>query len=191
MARKEIIKKPLIKKKRKWYKILGSQEFNNPEIGETLSSDPNLILKKTTQVYLNTLTNDPKNQNIKIIFSVNKIENDIAYSELIRYELVQAFIRRVVRRDRNKIDDSFIAETKDNLKVRIKPIVMTKNQTKGIIVTKIRKEIRDNLLKNIKTLDLKELFMNTINHSLQNSLRESIKKIYPIASCEVRILEKL
>ena len=161
MARKEIIKKPLIKKKRKWYKILGSQEFNNPEIGETLSSDPNLILKKTTQVYLNTLTNDPKNQNIKIIFSVNKIENDIAYSELIRYELVQAFIRRVVRRDRNKIDDSFIAETKDNLKVRIKPIVMTKNQTKGIIVTKIRKEIRDNLLKNIKTLDLKELFMNT------------------------------
>lgn len=191
MAKKEIIKKPLIKKKRKWYKILGSQEFNRPEIGETLSSNPNLILNKRTQVYLNSLTNDPKNQNIKLIFSVNKIENDIAYSELVRYELVPAFIRRVVKRDRDKIDDSFIAETKDNLKVRIKPIVMTRNVAKGIIVTKLRKEIRENLLRNIKTFDYSELLMNTINHSIQNSLRDSIKKIYPIASCEIRILEKL
>ena len=191
MAKKEIVKKPLIKKKRKWYKILASQEFNRPEIGETLSSDPNLILKKTTQVYLNSLTNDPKNQNIILIFSVNKIENDFAYTELVRYELVPAFIRRVVKRDRNKIDESFVAETKDDLKVRIKPIVMTKSEAKGIIVTKLRKEIRENLIRNIKLLDCSELFMNTINRSLQNSLRDSIKKIYPIANCEIRILEKL
>lgn len=191
MGKKEIIKKPLIKKKRKWYKILAAQEFNRSEIGETLSSDSNLILNKKIQVYLNTLTNDPKNQNIKITFSVSKIENDIAYSELVKYELIPAFIRRVVKRDRNKIDDSFLAETKDDKKVRIKPIVMTKSEAKGIIVTKLRNEIRSNLIKDIKKFDYSELFMNIINRSLQNSLKDRIKKTYPIANCEVRILEKL
>ena len=191
MGKKEIIKKPLIKKKRKWYILLASKEFNSVEIGDTLSSDPSLLINRTVEVNLAFLTNDMKKQNMRVTFKVTKLEEDGAHTELVKYELITAFLKRLVKRDRSKIEDSFLAKTKDDINVRIKPIIVTKNETNGIIESKLRNEVRDFLIKAIKTVDYNELFMNIINHGLQNSLRDNIKKIYPIASSEIRILEKL
>lgn len=191
MGKKEIIKKPLIKKKRKWYILLASKEFNNVEIGDTLSSDPGLLINRTVEVNLAFLTNDMKKQNMRVTFKVTKLEEDGAHTELVKYELITAFLKRLVKRDRSKIEDSFLAQTKDSINVRIKPLIVTKNETNGIIESKLRNEIRDFLIKSIKTIDYNELFMSIINHGLQNSLRDNIKKIYPIASSEIRILEKL
>lgn len=191
MGKKEIIKKPLIKKKRKWYILLASKEFNSVEIGDTLSSDPGLLINRTVEVNLAFLTNDMKKQNMRVTFKVTKLEEDGAHTELVKYELITAFLKRLVKRDRSKIEDSFLAKTKDDINVRIKPLIVTKNETNGIIESKLRNEIRDFLIKSIKTIDYNELFMSIINHGLQNSLRDNIKKIYPIASSEIRILEKL
>jgi len=191
MGKKEIIKKPLIKKKRKWYILLASKEFNSVEIGDTLSSDPSLLINRTVEVNLAFLTNDMKKQNMRVTFKVTKLEEDGAHTELVKYELITAFLKRLVKRDRSKIEDSFLAQTKDDINVRIKPLIVTKNETNGIIESKLRNEIRDFLIKSIKTVDYNELFMNIINHGLQNSLRDNIKKIYPIASSEIRILERL
>jgi|SRR3989344_122843 len=191
MAKKEIIKKPLIKKKKKWYKIFASKEFNRQEIGQSPVSDTNLLIKKQISTNLVALTNDPKKQNIKVVFSVDKVEEDGAYTDLVKYELISAYVKRIVKRDKTKIEDSFIAITKDEKKVRIKPIVITKNKTKGQIASRLRNELRQYLLKHINTLSMEELFQSCINHTLQNSIRENIKKIYPINSSEIRILEKL
>ena len=97
--------------------------------------------------------------------------------------------------NKKKSDTPFIewnsSITKDEKKVRIKPIVITKNKTKGQIASRLRNELRQYLLKHINTLSMEELFQSCINHTLQNSIRENIKKIYPINSSEIRILEKL
>ena len=77
MGKKEIIKKPLIKKKRKWYILLASKEFNSVEIGDTLSSDPSLLINRTVEVNLAFLTNDMKKQNMRVTFKVTKLEEEI------------------------------------------------------------------------------------------------------------------
>jgi len=187
MAETEILKK----KKKKWYGILASPEFNNIEIGETLADSEESLIGRSLEVNLANITNDPKSQNIKIKFKINQVKGNEAYTEVYRYELSSTYIKRVVKPTKNKVDDSILFATKDNIKIRIKPLFLTKALVKKSILTMLRIKSREYLQNYFKENEYKKLIQDLVSHNIQKDLKNILKKIYPLNTAEIRLMQRL
>lgn len=181
----------LKKKRKKWFGILASDEFNNVKVGETLASEPSELIGRRVSLNLMALTNDPKKQSYNVLFVVKELKDEDGLTELIRYSMVIAHARRLVRKGISKIEDSFVVETKNNVKYKIKPFLILRFKTQHKVQTSIRKMIREHLTNLFKDIESKDVFMSAISNKIQMDLKSTLRKIYPVNICEIRILERL
>ena len=187
----QIKKEKIKKKKKKWYTVLSSAEFNKQVIAETISSDPKSLIGRTIKFSLMNLTREIKHQNIKIIFSINSVNENNALTEIVGYELVPSFIKRITRTGREKIDNVNTYETKNNIKLVLKLLIMTKSKTKRSILSNLRHKSKEFLTAKIQKQDYSELITSLITYTLQKELKSTLSKIYPVAVCDVRVLKKI
>ncbi len=191
MAEEKITKKEIKKKKKIWIKIIAPKEFNDVEIGESLVTDASDLLNRTVIANLMMLTGDMKKQNVKIKFIIKEVKEDTAIADIYGYQIVKSYARRIIGDIKSRIEDSFLCDTKDAVKLRIKPLVLTRYKTKGSILKIIRKNIKSILIDEIKKQDYKEIIDSLISYQLQKEMKNKLSKIYPISFFEIRILEKL
>lgn len=173
-------------KKKGWYQIIAPKAFNNALLGETFVYDPNRMIGKTAILNLMGLTNDVKKQSINIKFAVNKVEDNKARTETIAYAMVSATVKRLVRRSCEKIELSFLCRTKDAVPLRVKPFLVTKTKTNNSTLKKLRRITVEFLTKKIELETYDDTLNSLVSHKLQNSLRDDLKKIYPLKTCEIR-----
>lgn len=173
-------------KKKQWYPIIAPKQFENAVIGETLVNEPGAMLGKTLSHSLMNLTNDMKRQNISIRFKVVEVEGDKAKTSIIGYEIIPSSVKRFVRRSSEKVDLSFNCETSDNVFLRVKPLIITKNDIKGSVAAKLRNNVVAFLIKTIKKMTYEEFINDLISHKIQSMMRETMTKIYPLKVCEIR-----
>lgn len=190
MAEKKAIAE-VRKAKKKWIEIVAPKEFNGAVIGETLCSELNSVIGKRLSVNLMQLSGDIKKQGINIKFKIDKISGNQALAEIMGYELSSSYLKRLTRRTKGKLEDSFLAESKDKVKFRIKPLMFAKNETKDSIMAHLRKEIRNFFIENSAKLDFSQVIYSVISNQFQKELKQSLKKIYPISISEVRVLERV
>ena len=119
-----------------------------------------------------------------------KIKNDKGElsSEPVSLELAGSYIRRMMRTGVDYIEDSFIVECKD-AKIQIKPFLLTRHKVSRAVRKALRNSARKNLEIYIKSRDSKELFDEIMLNKLQKTLSINLKKIYPLALCEVRVFK--
>ena len=172
-------------KKKKWYPLIAPRIFRNEVLGETFVYDENAMIEKTVTQNLMNLTGDVKKQNININFIVTKVEDGKAFTDIIGYQMIQASIKRLTRRNSEKIELSFTCQTADGKFIRIKPLIFAISSTKGSVSSRVRRTTVDFLTKTIKKLTYDNLINDLVNHKLQSSLRENIKKIYPVRVAEI------
>jgi ribosomal protein S3AE len=182
MAKAKVIKK-------EWYPILAPKIFQNAVLGETYVYEPEQIIGKGITKNLMSLTNDVKRQNININFEVADVKNGKAFTNIMGYYMVQSSIKRLVRRNIEKIDMSFSCKTSDNKNLQIKPLLITRAATTGSVATKIRKNAQDFLVKYISSISYDNFVNDLVTYKLQNSLRKEMNKIYPLRVCEIRSME--
>lgn len=182
------VKKTRIKKKR-WYQIIAPKLLRNAVLGEVFVADPNMVIGKIVKANLMGLTNNVKQQNINLKFKITSIQGDKAYSELIGFELVPTSVRRLVRKGIKRIDESFVCVTSDGKKIRIKPFLLIRITTRSSTMLALRKQTKDFLTNGIKKTSYENLISSLMSHRLQSSLRDHLKKIYPLRTCEIRKIE--
>lgn len=184
MAREEIKKK-----KKKWISIV-SREFNNMTIGESLVTEPSELIGKKIKVNLMSITNDPKKQSVNVVFKIREVKGEQVTAELIGYETNQAHVKRLVRKACAKIDDSFVLDGKDG-KYRVKPIIITRYKIQRGMITEMRRIMREVLGASFKDSEKWPIFLAAISNKMQMELKNSLKRISPIAISEIRVLEKV
>ena len=178
-----------VKGKKRWVQIIGPAFFNNALLGESYVSEPSLLIGKTVYAHLSYLTGDMRKQYTVLGFKVTSVKGSDAYADLISYSLVLAHVKRMVRPNKDKIDDSFTVETKDHLALRIKPVILTRNKAHNSLLTKIRKHVRDSFIALSRNHSFPELVDGLISGHISKELKQQINKIYPINTFEVRSLE--
>ncbi|MBU1205017.1 MAG: hypothetical protein KKE93_03865 [Nanoarchaeota archaeon] len=174
------------KLKKKWYQILAPKEFNEALIGETPSLDPRLLIDKVVTVNMMNLTRDIKKQNIIMRFKVTGLKENKAQTEVIGYQIIHTFIKRIIRRGRDNLHDSFVCKTSDEKNVRLKPLIITVNKTKGVVINSLMKALRTNLTEYVRKITYKELVNELVSHKLQSNLKNPLRKIYPLRSFEIK-----
>lgn len=177
------------KKGKKWYEIV-SKDFKNQILGETLTDIEKNLVGRKLDVDLLTLTNNPKKQNTRLVFKINNVVQDKANTEIQAYYLINSYVKKIMRKNINKVEDSFLVKTKDG-KVRIKPILLTKSKVSKSIAKSIRKEMKDYLIKESSKLNFSDFLQNVLYDRMQKNLRQKLNKIYPLVVCEFRRVERV
>jgi len=122
---------------------------------------------------------------LKVIKQEDNLEGDPT-----RIELAGSYIRRMIRKGSDYIEESFIVDCKD-AKATIKPYMITRNKISRAVRAEIRNEVRKYIESYAKARTIKELMSDIISNKIQKELSLKAKKIYPLALCEIRIFEIL
>ncbi len=173
-------------KKKSWYPIIAPKVLNNAVLGESVVSDVAVLNGKTVRLSLMTVLGDIKKQNNWVKLRVTGIREGKAQTRIISYEVSPSVIKRFVRRRRDKIDCSYLCVTRDGVQVRIKPFIVTRNNTSNSTLTDLRAKVKDYLLRAAANTPYDDLFNNIIRGRLQMDLKRTISKIYPIKKCDIR-----
>ena len=117
-----------------------------------------------------------------------KVEKNEAITIPKKIELMPYSLRRMVRKGTNYVEDSFSAENKDS-NLKIKPLLVTRRKVSRAIRKELRNKAREEIISYVKDKTSEELFDEILKSQLQKYLSLKLKKIYPLALCEIRILE--
>lgn len=130
------------------------------------------------------LTRSLKGKSIELILRVKREDNELI-GDPESLELVQSYIRKMMRKGTDYVEDSFLVECKD-AKVQIKPFMITRNKVSRSIRRELRDMAKKHLESHLKSRTAKEIFTDITTNKLQKELSLKLKKIYPLALCEIR-----
>ena len=99
--------------------------------------------------------------------------------------LAVSYIRRVMRKGTDYCEDSFETECRDSV-VRIKPFLVTRRRVSRAVLKALREEAKKELVNYAKTHTDNEMMSDIMTNKLQKQLSLKLKKIYPLALCEIR-----
>ncbi len=132
------------------------------------------------------LTRILKGKNLVMSFQV-KLEGDQTIARPRKAQLLPCYIRRMMRKGTNYVEDSFIAECKDN-HVRVKPFLITRRKVSRAVRKALRDKAKEEIIAYSKTKTSEEFFEDIMRNSIQRELSSKLKKVYPLSLCEIRIL---
>jgi ribosomal protein S3AE len=133
------------------------------------------------------LTKNLRGKSLELKLRVKK-EGEELIGHPEKLELTGSYVRRAVRKGTDYVEDSFEAECRDCF-ARIKPLLLTRMRVPRTILKALRNECKKQTEIYLKTRTAQELFSEIMTNKFQKQLAAKLKKIYPLALCEIRIFE--
>ncbi len=133
------------------------------------------------------LTKILKGKNCEARFKVKKHDSDMI-GEIFSFTVFPSYIRRIIGHNISIVEDSFVAKSQDT-SLRIKPFLITRKRVHRSVRKALREEARDFLTKAAEERTREKFFQNVISGILQKQLSRRLKKIYPLAVCELRVVK--
>jgi small subunit ribosomal protein S3Ae len=155
-------------------------------IGETLSEEPSQLIGRNYEVIQNELDGDFSKMHVKVVFKVTDVLGNDAITELVGHELLKDHVRRQVRRDRGKIDDTIDVVTEDGFYVRFKPLMISRARIKSSQKQQMRTIARDIILTTGATSTWFKLQAATLDGTLENKIKDAVSKIQPVRTVVIR-----
>lgn len=168
-----------------WYQVLAPAEFNRVNIGETLADAPEKMIGRVIEATLGDITGDWTKQNTKMIFRIDEIGGNNAYTSFIGHEMTKDYMRSLVKRRTSKIDANLVVTTKDGYKVRVKPLVFTVKRARTSQIESIRKIMVDVTVARSKELNYTDYVSEVVTGKIASEIYKATKNIYPLRRVEV------
>ena len=174
-------------KSKRWYTIRAPRHpWAFKVIGETIAEDESMLIGRNYEILQNELDGDFSKMHVKVQFRISGVVGGDALTEYIGHEMLKDHIRRQVRRDRGKIDDTVDIVTEDGFYVRIKPLLISRNRIKGSQKQEMRTLAREVILKTGATTTWIDLQKSSLDGTLEAKIREEVSKIQPVRGVMLR-----
>lgn len=157
--------------------------LSKDEVANIFTPDPSALVGKIIKVDLSRIA---KGKLGEITCNIREVKEEKIFAELQKISLYPSYIKRFIRRGITKIDESFIVESKEKKKLRIKPVLITRKKVKRSVETALHKETRSFLTKLFASQNINEIFIDIIRGEIQKKLSKKLKKVYPLSFCEIR-----
>lgn len=102
--------------------------------------------------------------------------------------LMPYYLRRMVRKGTNYIEDSFSAKCKD-AQLKIKILLISRRKISRAVRKALREKAREELITYVKDKKSQIIFEDLLKNQIQKPLSLKLKKIYPLSLCEIRHLK--
>jgi small subunit ribosomal protein S3Ae len=185
----KIIKKKQNKiktKKKSWYAVHAPKLFGLKQIGESYLTSPDKAVGRLMKINLRNLTDSFRDQNINLTLKINNFKGQNLETEIIGYQIVPTFIKRLVRKRTSRLDDLFIVKTKDGKNVLLKTLIIAFNRNNRSTGTVLRNNLKELITKEAASMNY-DVFANAIITSkIKMGLKKQLKKVYPVKEILVR-----
>lgn len=137
------------------------------------------------------LTRRLRGKSLEVIFKIKREKEKIKIMPY-RLNLLGYFVRRMMRKSADYVEDSFSCECKDAL-LKIKPFFVTRKKVSRGVRTALRNKAKEEILAGLKDKTYEDFFSEIISGRFQKILSLELKKIYPLSFCDIRdiYVEKL
>ena len=176
-------------KAKNWYQILAPTLFNNVPVAETLAESPESLIGRVTEVSLQDLTNDFRKSHIKLRFTVDKVEQNTAHSQLKGSLLTSDYLRRMTRRRKSRVDGVFNVETRDGALLRVKPFAIAEKRLQSSQKKLIRNVMKEVIAKEGKAKTLNSFIKDCLDGKIGSEIYKNCKIYYPVKRIEVNKTE--
>ena len=174
-------------KSKRWYTIRAPRHpWAFKVIGETIAEDEAMLIGRNYEILQNELDGDFSKMHVKVQFRITSVVGGDALTEYIGHEMLKDHIRRQVRRDRGKVDDTVDIVTEDGFYVRVKPLLISRNRIKGSQKQEMRTLAREVILKTGATTTWIDLQKSSLDGTLETKIREAVSIIQPVRGVMIR-----
>ncbi len=104
------------------------------------------------------------------------------------FRILPFYLKRMVRKGTNYVEDSFIANSKDS-EIKIKPFLVTRRKVSRRVRHALRTATKEELMKWASENNTEQMFEEVLKNKIQRELSLKLKKIYPLSLCEIRVLK--
>ena len=172
-----------------WFKVRAPGLFQHVELGETVASEPELVIGRTLEVTLPEISGaaDAGKAHIKLRFKIERLGGDgVAEARFIGHDLTSDYVRRLARRKRSKIDTSFVVTTKDGVEIVVKPVAVGEQRLQTRLRAELRHRIVQLLVDEAKLRTSGEFVREMLQGELSKILAHGLKTLYPLKKIEIR-----
>jgi small subunit ribosomal protein S3Ae len=174
-------------KLKRWYTIRAPRTpWAFRVIGETFAEEPEQLIGRNFEVIQNELDGDFSKMHVKVVFKVTDVLGNDAITEFVGHELLKDHVRRQVRRDRGKIDDTIDVVTEDGYYVRFKPLMISRARIKASQKQQMRTLAREVILTTGATTTWFNLQAATLDGTLETKIKDAVSKIQPVRTVVIR-----
>ncbi|MFH1064226.1 MAG: hypothetical protein V1729_04045 [Candidatus Woesearchaeota archaeon] len=176
-------------RKKKYFSVLAPKSFQERELGQAMAYESSSLEGRCIKFNLMMLTGNVRRQDVNITFKIDKVKGDTAFTMVDSYSVSPASIKRKIRRQRDRLDESFNCVTKDNKIVRIKPFIVTAMKTSQLVRAAARRKLVQFIHEYVGGIDYDTLILDVMNEKLQKEISKIGSKIVPIRFVAIRILK--
>jgi small subunit ribosomal protein S3Ae len=176
-------------KAKNWYQILSPSLFNFVPVAETLAENPESLIGRVSEVSLQDLTNDFRKSHIKLLFSVDRVEQNTAHTQLKGSQLTSDYLRRMIRRRKSRVDGVFNVETRDGALLRVKPFAIAEKRIQSSQKKLIRNVMKEVITKEGKAKTLNAFVRDCIDGKIGSEIYKNCKVYYPVKRIEINKTE--
>ncbi|MBU0470686.1 MAG: hypothetical protein KKA62_00470 [Nanoarchaeota archaeon] len=175
-------------KRKSWYKIISPKLFGQKEMGESYLSSSENAIGRSMKINLKDLTGNIKDQRLYVNFKINKVDGSLLRTVMTGFQLTPTYVKRMVRKNTDRLDDTFVFKTKDGKKVVVKTLIITMHKAQRSVRAKIRAGLKVQFEEEIKKGDFSTFVANLINRKIQTAIKKNLHKVFPIKELSVRVL---
>ncbi len=188
MAEKKTAAQKLIKKR--WFHIVAPKVLNEEKVGELLLANASDAIGRTFDVNLAAITEDLQKQNLHVALNVTHANGDQLITQIMGLRVMPSALRRLMRKRKSKIDESFVVKTSDGIAVRVKPFAILKGMVRGGTLATMINNLKTHLTEAIGKLTYEQTFTELLKGKLQEDCTNMLKKLYPVGRFELRWVKR-
>jgi len=162
-------------------------EIEIPLLGDKYEAMEHSIDLLNNKIINLDITRKLKGKGVDLTLKI-QVEDGKATAIPKKLMLLPGFISHMMHKGVDYVEDSITAETKES-NVIIKPFMITRKKVSRAVRRTIRNSAKNWIVDYLKTKTDNEVFDEILSNQIQKPLSLKLKKIYPLAICEIRIFE--
>jgi len=168
-----------------WYRLHAPSMFNYAIMAHTPADTPEIVNGRVTEVPLEQLTGDFSQKNFMVKFKVSETRGNNAFTSFAGHRLTSDYKRALTRRRNSRIDCNFVITLKDEIQIRIKPILLVDKRIKKSQERFLRATTQKHIEENLTKLGLSECLKKIYSGDLSKDIAAALRTKYPTKRVEI------
>jgi small subunit ribosomal protein S3Ae len=172
-------------KAKSWFKVYTPESFGKVYMGDVVSADTANLIGRVMKVSLGEITQDYSKQYIKMLFRINHVAGDAAYTEFIGHEVTRDYLRSHVKRRTSRIDTTLTKKVQGGREIQVTLTCFTLNRAKLSQVHAIRAKMVEVVSRLATEMDYDTFAKAAVNGDISRDIFKESKTIFPIRRIDV------
>ncbi|MBI2547542.1 MAG: hypothetical protein HYW23_03795 [Candidatus Aenigmarchaeota archaeon] len=182
---------PVKLKGKQWFSIISPKLFGEQEVAKTIANSPDGLVGRTINLSAVELTDDINKYFLTLKLKITSVNGDKASTQFSGSEILQDYLSRMVLRRIRRLDAVQDLTTSDNVKIRVKSLVIVSKKTKSSVALKIKEFVEQAMKKHVESITLDEFLQSMLSNEIKSKVMREGRVIYPIRNFEIRKTEIL